>query len=159
MPRIEVSLSTQRLRVFEACEELASFAVSTAKNGAGQQKGSECTPLGKHIIADKIGEGEPLNTVFVGRKATGEIYTPELSQEHPERDWILTRILWLKGCEEGVNLGGEVDSYQRYIYIHASPASRPMGEPQSHGCVTLQSNDMLQLFSLVSTQTPVEIIA
>jgi lipoprotein-anchoring transpeptidase ErfK/SrfK len=157
MRSIVVSLSEQRLRVLEDEQVIANFAVSTAKNGAGQQQGSECTPLGEHCIAAKIGDGEPLNRVFIARKPTNEIYSEALAKSNPKRDWILTRILWLRGLEPGFNQGGDVDSEQRYIYIHGTPASRPMGKPHSHGCITLHSGDMLKLFAMVEEGQSVKI--
>lgn len=153
MSYIDISLSEQRLRVINEQQEIvASFAVSTATKGAGQQQGSECTPLGKHCIAHKIGEAEPINRVFVARQASDEIYSEQLANKYPGRDWILTRILWLSGLEPGINQKGMVDSKQRYIYIHGAPDSRPMGEPHSHGCITLHSQDMLALFAQVTEQ-------
>jgi len=157
---IDISVSKQILNVYDEEILLKSYFISTAKNGIGQKYGSMCTPLGKHRIAEKIGADEPINTVFKARVPTGEIYTPELEKAHPERDdWILTRILWLEGLEEGVNRGDEVDTMSRKIYIHASPASRPMGKPYSHGCICLHNEDMVELFNLVKIGTQVTIFA
>ena len=120
--------------------------------------GSYCTPLGAHIIRAKIGAGFPENTVFVGRRPTGELYTPELSEQFPKRDWILTRILWLSGCEVGFNRLGDVDTMRRYIYIHGSPDSVHMGEPGSIGCIRMRNADIVELFDLVPAGTPVNIV-
>jgi len=120
--------------------------------------GSYCTPLGAHIIRAKIGAGLPENTVFVGRRPTGELYTPELSEQFPKRDWILTRILWLSGCEVGFNRLGDVDTMRRYIYIHGSPDSVHMGEPGSIGCIRMRNADIVELFDLVPAGTPVNIV-
>ena len=119
--------------------------------------GSYCTPLGAHIIRAKIGAGLQENTVFVARRPTGEIYTPELSAQFPNRDWILTRILWLSGCEVGFNRLGDVDTMRRYIYIHGSPDSVHMGEPGSIGCIRMRNADIVELFDLVPAGTPVNI--
>jgi len=119
--------------------------------------GSYCTPLGAHIIRAKIGAGLPENTVFVGRRPTGELYTPELSAQFPNRDWILTRILWLSGCEVGFNRLGDVDTMRRYIYIHGSPDSVHMGQPGSIGCIRMRNADIVELFDLVPAGTPVNI--
>ena len=119
--------------------------------------GSYCTPLGAHIIRAKIGAGLPENTVFVGRRPTGELYTPELSAQFPKRDWILTRILWLSGCEVGFNRLGDVDTMRRYIYIHGSPDSVHMGQPGSIGCIRMRNADIVELFDLVPAGTPVNI--
>ncbi|MFV8571345.1 L,D-transpeptidase family protein [Marinobacter sp. SBS5] len=125
---------------------LASYSVSTALNGPGEQDGSGCTPRGKHYIRARIGAGQPLNTVFRGRRPTGEIYTPELAGAYPERDWILTRILWLCGREWGLNRGPGVDTFRRFIYIHGTPDTEPMGVPMSHGCVRMRNHDLVELF-------------
>ncbi len=135
-----------------------TYKVSTARNGAGEQNGSNCTPRGRHIVRARIGAGCAENTVFVGRRPTGEIYGPELRAKFPERDWILTRILWLSGCQPGFNRLGCVDTMRRYIYIHATPDSVPMGIPASHGCILLHNAEMIDLFDRVPVGTPVNII-
>lgn len=156
---IEISISAQTLTLFDdEGKRLASYSVSTAKNGVGCEKNSGCTPLGAHIIRAKIGAGAAENTVFVGRRPTGEIWTPELAALHPERDWILTRILWLSGKEPGKNRLGNVDSMQRYIYIHGTPDTEPMGQPCSHGCVRMRNADVVELFDLVGVGTSVVIV-
>jgi len=132
--------------------------VSTAKNGAGERNGSYCTPRGKHLIRAKIGAGAPANTVFVRRRPTGEIWTPTLAGQFPGRDWILTRILWLSGCEPGKNRLGDVDTMRRYIYIHGSPDTVAMGVPGSIGCVRMSNSDIIALFDLVPPYTPVQIV-
>ena len=153
-----VSISHQTLTVLNAQSEIiAQFSISTAANGAGCQKNSGCTPLGRHIVRAKIGEGAPLNAVFVGRRPTGEICTPELMQQFPERDWILTRILWLSGTELGVNRLGDVDTMQRYIYIHGTPDSNAMGVIGSHGCIRMRNTDVVQLFDMVDVGVTVDI--
>ncbi len=136
---------------------MATYPISTALNGSGQEKGSYCTPLGAHIVRAKIGGGRPVNTVFVGRRPTGEIYSPELAERSPGRDWILTRILWLSGREVGFNRLGEVDTMRRYIYIHGSPDSVHMGQPGSIGCIRMRNADIVQLFDRVSPGIPVNI--
>ena len=154
-----VSISQQTLTVLNTqSESIAQFLISTAANGTGCQKNSGCTPLGQHIIRAKIGDEAPLNAVFVGRRPTGEICTPALMQQHPERDWILTRILWLSGKELGVNRLGDVDTMQRYIYIHGAPDNVKLGVPASHGCVRMRSTDVVKLFDMVTVGDTVEII-
>ena len=155
---IEINISQQTLTLFEGNDVIRQYTISTAKNGPGEQMDSECTPRGRHIIREKIGAGYEANTVFVGRETTGELYQPELREQFPDRDWILTRILWLGGCETGRNMGGNVDSYDRYIYIHGGPDDVAMGIPGSRGCVRMQNDDMIELFDLVSTETGVNII-
>lgn len=153
--RIEVSIAAQTLRLFKSDRLEREWRVSTASNGAGEQSGSECTPRGAHIVRAKIGAGQPLNAVFRGRRPTGEIYSETLAERDPDRDWVLTRILWLSGCEPGRNRLGNVDSMRRYIYIHGTPDSEPMGEPRSHGCVRMRNDDLLQLFKRVDVGCPV----
>lgn len=155
---IEINISKQTLILFEGNDVVKQYTISTAKNGPGEQMDSECTPRGKHLIREKIGAGCDANTVFVGREPCGEMYHPELREQFPGRDWILTRILWLSGCEAGKNKGGNVDSYDRYIYIHGGPDDLAMGVPSSRGCVRMRNNDMIELFDLVETETCVNIV-
>ncbi len=153
--RIQVSLSAQRLWLTQAVGGQREYLVSTARNGAGEAMGCGCTPRGPHVVRAMIGAGLPVNTVFVGRRPTGEIWTPELAAKHPERDWILTRILWLCGREPGRNRFGNVDTMRRYIYIHGCPDTCPMGVPLSHGCVRMRNEDVVDLFGRVAPGTPV----
>ena len=156
--KLDVSLSGQRLQLLdERGETLEAYDVSTARNGPGERNGSECTPRGVHRIRARIGAGCPVNTVFRGRRPTGEIYRPELRSRFPERDWILTRILWLSGLEPGFNRLGDVDTMRRYIYIHGAPDDDPMGVPGSHGCIKMRNQDILDLFDRVAAGTPVTI--
>lgn len=157
--KLTIHISTQTLELFDdAGKLLRRYAVSSSEKGVGEMFGSYCTPRGKHIIRAKIGAGQPENTVFVGRRTTGEIYTPELGTQFPERDWILTRILWLSGREAGFNRLGECDTMRRYIYIHGTPDSVRLGIPNSHGCIRMRNTDLIQLFDLVPAGTAVEII-
>jgi L,D-transpeptidase YbiS len=159
MPRIEISIPEQSLKLLaDDGKELRGYSVSTSRNGAGELEGSFCTPRGGHIVRAKIGAGQPLNTVFRGRRPTGEIWTPELGERFPGRDWILTRILWLSGCEPGKNRLGKVDTMRRYIYIHGSPDAVPMGKPGSIGCIRMRNQDIVELFELVPPRTEVGII-
>ena len=153
--QIIINIARQWLELRCGSEVLLACAVSTARNGLGEQLGSECTPRGMHVIDEKIGAGCASGTVFVSRQPTGERYSPGLRAQFPERDWIITRILWLRGLEDGVNCGGELDSKARYIYIHGAPEDVPMGEPGSRGCVRMRSADVMTLFDLVEVGTPV----
>lgn len=157
--KILIHIAQQQLTLLDSENNIVKrYLISSAKNGTGQEYGSFRTPLGKHIIRAKIGNGAPVNTVFVRRRPTGEIYTPELAANHPDRDWILTRILWLSGCEPGFNRLGTVDTMRRYVYIHGSPDSAKMGQPGSIGCIRMHNCDLLDLFDRVPVYTPVEIM-
>ena len=125
------------------------FVISSGLNGIGEAENSGKTPRGWHRIAEKIGQDAVKNSVFVARQATGEIYNNELAVAFPQRDWILSRILWLKGLEDGFNSGAGCDTYARYIYIHGTPDKEPMGIPQSHGCIRMQNHDVIELYNLV----------
>ncbi len=154
---IEISIAQQLLRLMEADGNAQTWPVSTASNGAGEQSGSECTPRGHHIVRARIGAGLAAGAVLVGRRPTGEIYSAELAAQYPERDWILTRILWLSGCEPGRNRLGSVDSMRRFIYIHGTPDSEPMGVPRSHGCIRMRNADIIDLFARTPLRCPVDI--
>jgi len=156
--RIHISIARQELTLLDDDgRELRRYPVSTAGRGVGEQCGSYCTPRGQHIIRAKIGAGQADNTVFVARRPSGEIYTPELGQTFPERDWILTRILWLSGCQPGFNRLGSCDTMHRYIYIHGSPDSVMIGKPGSHGCIRMRNADIVELFDRVAPYTLVDI--
>jgi len=158
--RIEISIPEQMLTLLDDSGNVkACYPVSTAANGPGCEKNSGCTPLGAHIVRAKVGQGAASNAVFVGRRLTGEICTPALMAEFPERDWILTRILWLSGTELGRNRLGNVDTMQRYIYIHGTPDNIPLGTAASHGCIRMRNADIIELFDLIDTGTPVWISA
>ena len=154
--RIEVSIGRQTLTLLDASGQvLVQYPVSTAAKGAGEQMGSYQTPRGKHRIRARIGNGLPLGAVLRGRRPTGEICTPELMAAQPGKDWILTRILWLCGEEPGFNRGGQVDTMRRYVYIHGTPDSTPLGVPGSHGCIRMRNVDLVALFDRVPVGTPV----
>jgi L,D-transpeptidase YbiS len=152
---IRVSIDEQRLQLLESGDVVMDVAVATAANGPGEVMHSECTPRGRHRVRARIGDGCPENTVFVGRRPTGEIYSPAIKAAHPGRDWMLTRILWLCGEEPGRNRLGQVDSMRRYIYIHGCPDEDPMGVPSSHGCVKMRNREVIELFDRVPGGTPV----
>ncbi len=157
--RIEISLARQTLTLFDDDGRvLRRYPVSTAANGPGEQAGSFCTPRGRHIVRAKIGAGQPLGAVFRARRPTGEVYTPELGEAEPERDWILTRILWLSGREPGFNRLGTCDTMRRYIYIHGTPDERFEQAPRSHGCIRMRNADVAELFDLVPPCTEVDIV-
>lgn len=152
---VRISIAQQHLRLLGDEGVLMDVPVSTALNGAGERNGSGCTPRGWHQIRAKIGSGCPVNTVFRARRPTGEIFSPALREEQPERDWILTRILWLSGLEPGRNRMGDVDTMRRYIYIHGTPDEEPMGVALSHGCVRMHNRDIIKLFELIQVGTRV----
>ena len=156
---IRISLPQQTLGLHDAFGSLVSrYPVSTAINGACEQNGSCGTPRGRHIVRAKVGAGETANAVFVGRRATGEVWSPELAEAFPARDWVLARILWLSGKEPGRNRLGGVDTMRRLIYIHGTPDSVPLGTPGSHGCIRMRNADVIDLFDRVPAFTPVDIV-
>jgi L,D-transpeptidase YbiS len=157
--KIEISIPRQTLVLADGNQVLKTYSVSTSKRGAGEKNGSLCTPRGRHIVRAKIGAGLPLNAVFVRRRPTGEVWSPQLHEQYPGRDWILTRILWLSGCEPGKNRLGDVDTMRRYIYIHGCPDTAEMGKPGSIGCIRMRNGDIVELFDLLAPYTPVDIKA
>jgi len=159
MACIEISLAEQTLKLLDDNGGLVrGYSISTSRNGPGEKKDSFCTPRGRHIIRAKIGAGVAENMIFIGRRPSGEIYTSELGERHPGRDWILTRVLWLSGCELGFNRLRNVDTMQRYIYIHGSPDNSQMGKPGSIGCIRMHNRDIIELFDQVAPGTPVDIL-
>ncbi len=156
--RIKIDIANQTLSVLEDGLLQKQYPVSSGANGVGEQNGSNCTPRGKHIVRAKIGAGAKPGTVFVARRPTGEYYSPALRHQHPGRDWILTRILWLSGIEPGRNRLGATDTMRRYIYIHGSPDDVEMGSPGSHGCIRMHNRDVIELFDQVEIGTQVEIV-
>lgn len=156
-PHIIVNISQQTLSLYEGPSLVRSYRVNTAKNGVGEAFGGECTPRGKHIIRAKIGDGAAPGSVFIGRRLTGEIYHRQLAETQPNRDWILTRILWLSGTESGYNRLGSVDTMRRYIYIHGAPDELITQPPSSHGCIRMLNADVVELFSKVTAGTSVSI--
>ena len=156
--RVVVHLAAQRLELWEGDALQATYAVSTSAKGAGEAQDSEQTPRGLHEVCEKIGADRPPRAVFVGREPTGEICTPDLAAAEPERDWILTRILWLQGLEEGRNRGPGVDSKERFIYIHGTPEEHRLGEAASHGCIRMGNAEVAELFDRVEVGTRVEIV-
>ena len=158
MPRININIILQHLDLLDDSGNLIKrYSISSAKNGVGEQNGSFRTPRGRHVIRAKIGAGQPVNTVFVERRPTGETYSPELARQSPGRDWILTRILWLSGLQRGYNRLGKVDTMRRAIYIHGSSDTADMGKPGSRGCIRMHNRDIVELFDLVPVRTVVEI--
>jgi lipoprotein-anchoring transpeptidase ErfK/SrfK len=155
--RVTVQIDHQTMLVMQKDNILRRYLVSTAKNGVGEKRGSEQTPRGAHIIRAKIGKDCPLNTVFVKRRPTGEIYEPSLRVTYPDRDWILTRIFWLSGLEKGKNRLGECDTMRRYIYIHGSPDDVVMGVPGSRGCIRMRNTDIIELFDMIPVGTLITI--
>lgn len=156
--KVDISVARQMLTLFDDDGRVRrEYRISTGKAGVGELSGSFQTPRGRHLIRAKIGAGAEENTIFVGRRPTGELWSPAFEQQHPGRDWVLTRILWLSGCERGRNRLGCVDTMRRYIYIHGAPEHADMGTPASHGCIRMRNADIVELFDLVPAYTPVDI--
>lgn len=158
MRYIKINIAQQELWLYDDQIITQRFVVSTAKKGVGEIAGSEQTPRGWHMIRAKIGAGCPINSVFVGRRPTGEIYSASLGRQYPERDWILTRILWLSGLELYKNRLGNVDTMRRYVYIHGCPDTALMGVADSHGCIRMHNTDMIALFDAIDFGTRVLIV-
>jgi len=154
--RVIINVAQQKLFTFSGDNLIKTYLVSTAIRGTGNEKGSYCTPLGKHIIRAKIGKGLPLGAVFIARRWTNEIYDESLAARLPGRDWVLSRILWLCGCQAGVNRLGSVDTMARYIYIHGTPNAHLLGSPASHGCIRVSNEDVIELFDLLGLGTKVD---
>lgn len=152
---LTVDLTAQTLSLWQNEQLQARYAVSTGTNGAGEIQGSGCTPRGWHRVRAKIGAGAPAGTVFRARRVAQDVpvYTPEAARMQPGRDWILSRILWLSGCEPGRNRLGCVDTFRRYIYLHGTPDDAPMGVPASHGCIRMRNADVIELFDRVPVGT------
>jgi len=154
---INVSINQQQLDLIHPNGVIKSYPVSTALKGIGQVKNSFKTPIGAHYIRAKIGKGLPTLSIFQGRRSTGKLWNKKDAESYPNRDWILSRILWLSGKELGVNRLGAVDTMQRYIYIHGTPDESHLGKPLSHGCIRMSNNDVIELFNLVPIGTIVNI--
>lgn len=152
---LTVDLTRQCLTVYQNHQIQQQYPVSTAANGAGERNGSGGTPRGCHIIRAKIGADCPSGTVFVARRPTGEIFSEALRQQYPQRDWILSRILWLSGCEVGKNRLGPVDTMRRYIYLHGTADEHLLGQAVSHGCIRMANRDIIALFDQVDAGTEV----
>ena len=145
---ITINISEQALE-----DKGKSYSISTAINGIGEVEDSYCTPTGKFKIAEKIGANLELGAVLVDRESTGEIYNADLAKKNPDRDWILTRILWLDGVEVHNR-----NTKNRYIYIHGSPEETQMGMPGSKGCIRMHNYDVIELFESIHTGEDVVII-
>lgn len=152
---VHILINKQELHCFEQDILRKIYPVSTAKNGPGEKMGSGCTPCGLHRIYSRIGLDAQPCSVFVSREWTGEIYSAALAAAYPERDWILSRIIQLDGLEQGRNKGGDVDSLQRYIYIHGTPDTEPMQQPESHGCIRMRNTDVIEFADWVQLDTTV----
>jgi len=150
-----ISVPLQQLTLYVDQKKVNEYAISTAKKGVGEESDSFCTPRGLHIIRAKIGANVPLHAVFSKRRLTGEIYSPELAALYPDRDWILTRILWLSGLEIGKNRLGRCDTMRRYIYIHGTSDEANIGQPLSHGCIRMLNRDIIELFDKIDIGTKV----
>ena len=155
---IEVLIQKQQMQVYKHKQLLQTYTISTGKNGVGELYGSECTPRGLHQIRAKIGANVPENTVFVRRRPNGEVYTPEYAKtQASDRDWIVTRILWLSGLEPQKNRFGSVDTARRKIYIHGTPDDALLGKPGSHGCIRMRNSDIIDFFEYIPVHTLINI--
>ncbi|MDR1435392.1 MAG: L,D-transpeptidase [Puniceicoccales bacterium] len=142
-----VSVEEQRMYYYSRNRLERIYAISTARKGINQIRDSYGTPLGLHTIADKIGGGAPLGTVFIGRQNKGKIFTEYGDWE--TKGYITSRILRLKGLQEGYNLGGNCDTYSRYIYIHGITDEKKIGTPRTQGCIGMSNKDVIELFQKI----------
>jgi L,D-transpeptidase YbiS len=156
---IEISIPKQQLDYYQQYKLTKTYSISSAKLGAGNLHNSWKTPLGWHTVRAKIGDKQLLGSVFVARRATGEIFNPSLAEQYPNRDWILSRILWLSGTQINYNRLGDVDTMRRYIYIHGTPDHYPMGVPLSDGCIRMRNSDVIELFKNTPVNTKVNIVS
>lgn len=158
MRRIVIDIAAQRLTLYRDGKVERSYPCSTSRYGTGCTEGSNRTPFGQHAIAEKYGDNTPAGGVFSSREYTGEIVPANTSATPSGQDLITTRILRLRGLQPGVNQGGTVDSYRRYIYIHGTPEEGLIGTPSSHGCIRMTNADIAELYDLVSPGTEVDIV-
>jgi len=156
---IEVDISEQRLYLIENSLIKASYPISTSKYGEGSIENSFKTPLGKHSIKEMIGEEAEINTIFTSRINTKRSATIIDQFEDTVNDYVTSRIMWLDGEEDGLNKGGNVDSFRRYIYIHGTHEEGLIGTKASHGCIRMFNYDVIELFNLVNIGTKVLIRA
>ena len=156
-PYAVVAIEAQRLYLMQDGRLLKAYPVSTSAFGPGAQEGSNQTPLGLHQIKQKIGENEPEGMIFKARKPTGRMANIIAEPRDVPEDDVTTRIMWLDGMEPGVNQGGKVDSYKRYIYIHGTPEEGLIGRPASHGCVRMLNADVVDVFNKLPEGTLVYI--
>lgn len=142
---LAVHVATQTMQFYRRGQLVRAFVISTSARPSANAKGSLGTPLGLHAIAEKIGHGQPPGMVFRGRAPTGRHFN-ELSDDENRENLVTSRILWLRGLELEVNQGGDVDSHERYIYIHGTNHEERLGQPQSAGCVLMRNADLIELF-------------
>lgn len=153
-----VNVSQQRMYLVSANKILKTYIISTAKAGVGAEKNSNKTPLGVHRIKNKIGDNAPLGTIFLARKASNQIATIYTDTTDTPKDYVTSRIMWLEGLEPGKNKGGNLDSYERYIYIHGTHEEGLLGKPMSMGCIRMRNIDVIELYNLVKEGTLVSIL-
>jgi lipoprotein-anchoring transpeptidase ErfK/SrfK len=155
--KIDIDISQQRLYLKQNDDLIKSYPISSSKYGEGSTENSNMTPLGLHVIKEKIGTNVPINTLFISRINTKRTVNIENSRKKTKDDHITSRILWLDGLEEGKNKGKGVDSYSRYIYIHGTHEEGLIGEKASHGCIRMLNNDVIDLYNYVNIGTEVYI--
>lgn len=153
-----IDATAQKMLLVERGRQVAEWTISTALKGLGSAKGSDQTPLGVHRVAQKFGAGAPLGTIFKSRQDSGQIAKILTGpNENSTGDNVTTRVLWLDGLEPGLNKGGNVDSHERFIYIHGTDEEGKLGRPASHGCIRMRNLDVVKLFDSVDENTLVVI--
>ena len=157
--KILVDISEQRLYLKNGEQILVSYPISTSKYGEGSKENSFKTPLGNHIIKEKIGENAPINTIFISRINTKNVAVIENKPKNTANDYVTSRIMWLEGEENGINKGPGIDSYERFIYIHGTHEEGLIGVKASHGCIRMFNVDVIDLYDRIYNGTKVIIRA
>ena len=153
-----VSIKKQRLYHIKNDAIIKEYIISSSAYGIGSETGSNKTPLGLHKVNQKYGEKTPINGRMVGRVFYGEIATIYKDSTKSKTDDVTTRILWLKGLEQGKNKGEGIDSFKRYIYIHGTSEEGRLGTPASHGCIRMTNKEVIDLYNKVAIGTLVLIL-
>jgi len=150
---LAVDVSRQRMGLLQRGQRVREYVVSTSKKGTGNLIDSFKTPTGWHVVVERYGDGQPPGRVFFEREPTAEVLSEDQWSSDVARDLIMTRILRLAGLEPGHNLGGQVDTYERYIYVHAANHEHLLGTPVSHGCIHVGNREIIELFERVKNTT------
>ncbi len=153
-----ISVKHQRLYLIENDSTIRKYTISTAAKGIGNKSNSYKTPPGLHSIKKKIGDNVPEGGLFISRVYCGKKVKIITEKEKAKGDYVTSRIMWLQGEEPGINKGRNIDSYNRYIYIHGTAEEGFLGQPASHGCIRMKNSDVVELYDMVDEGTPILIL-